>query len=711
MLRVIAFFFMTVPGAALFAASAQAQDLSVVIRVAHEHVPLAAATVRVGVQTRATNAAGEALFRVAPGRYVVSAQRIGFTTHADTLSIAADTVHVIELEEEAVESEEIIVTSTRGDRRIQDEPVKVEVVTREEVEEKLLMTPGSVAMLLNETPGLRVQETSPALGGAVIRIQGLEGRYTQLLSDGLPLFGGQAGSLGVLQVPPMDLAQVEVIKGAASSLYGGSALGGVVNLVSRRPSNETELLVNQTTRGGTDAVLWQSRAVSETFGYTGLVSAHAQNAQYIDSDGWADLPRYRRVVARPRFFVSSGSSSAMMTAGVMVEDRAGGGVVPDGSSVAQELSTRRFDIGGTARRIIGSALQLDARGSFSTTGHDHVYGPRSEQDRHTTAFAEASVRGQTGRHYWVVGTALQNDRYSAEQLSRFDYSFLTPSVFLQDEVTFSERVLGSFSVRVDHHSEYGTFVAPRVSSLLRFTDDASVRLTAGRGYYGPTPFMDETEEVGLFQLRALEDLKAEVADLISADLSWAKSGFETNVSLFASRIADALDVVEDGAELELANLGRDTRTKGIDALVRYRLEPFGVTASYTFVDAQRPHVATGILARAPLVPRHAASMVAVYEQHGKGRVGLEVYYTGLQQLEDKSYGPESRAYTLVGLLVEKRFGRVRAFLNMENITNVRQTDFSPLLRPGATSYGRWSTDVWAPIDGRTFNGGIRLQLN
>ena len=120
--------------------------------------------------------------------------------------------------------EEIVVQATRTGRRIQDEPVRVEVIGREEIEEKILMRPGNIAMLLSETGGLRVQVTSPALGSANIRVQGMEGRYTQLLADGLPLYGGQASSLGLLQIPPTDLGQVEVIKGAASALYGPSAL-------------------------------------------------------------------------------------------------------------------------------------------------------------------------------------------------------------------------------------------------------------------------------------------------------------------------------------------------------------------------------------------------------------------------------------------------------------------------------------------------------
>jgi iron complex outermembrane receptor protein len=138
--------------------------------------------------------------------------------------------------EEAVRlTDEITVSAGHSERRIRDVPLRVEVVDREEIEEKALMTPGSVAMLLAETTGLRVQLTAPATGAANVRIQGLRGRYSLLLSDGLPLHGVDGGSLSLLQVPPLDLGQVEIIKGAASALYGPSALGGVINLVSQRP--------------------------------------------------------------------------------------------------------------------------------------------------------------------------------------------------------------------------------------------------------------------------------------------------------------------------------------------------------------------------------------------------------------------------------------------------------------------------------------------
>ena len=102
-----------------------------------------------------------------------------------TGQVEAGQVH----DESEEENDYIIVQGTRLNRRVQDEPIRVEVIAGEEIEEKAIMRPGNIAMLVNETGGVRVQVTSPALGAANIRIQGLEGRYTQLLADNLPLYG------------------------------------------------------------------------------------------------------------------------------------------------------------------------------------------------------------------------------------------------------------------------------------------------------------------------------------------------------------------------------------------------------------------------------------------------------------------------------------------------------------------------------------------
>lgn len=181
----------------------------------------------------------------------------------------------------------MIVAATRGKRR-------VEVIDGEEIAEKVAMSPGDIAMMLNETRGLRVRATNPSLGGANVRIQGLRGRYSLLLADGLPRYCGQAGGLGLLQIPPVDLGRVEIIECTASALYGSSTLGGVIDLVSRRPGAEAErtALVNQASRGGTDAVFFGSQPVSERIGATLLAGVHTQRRNDLDADGWSDMPGY-----------------------------------------------------------------------------------------------------------------------------------------------------------------------------------------------------------------------------------------------------------------------------------------------------------------------------------------------------------------------------------------------------------------------------------
>ncbi len=166
------------------------------------------------------------------------------------------------------------------------------------------MRPGNISMLVAETGGVRVQTTSPALGSANVRLQGLYGRYTQLLADGLPLYGNQAASIGLLQIPPTDLGRVEIIKGSASSLYGGSALGGVINLVSRKPSDDLngEMLINLTTREGQDFTSYIETPLTATLKGSLTAGAHYQDGQDIDNDGWLDLAEYERYTARPRLF-------------------------------------------------------------------------------------------------------------------------------------------------------------------------------------------------------------------------------------------------------------------------------------------------------------------------------------------------------------------------------------------------------------------------
>ncbi|MEM7079863.1 MAG: TonB-dependent receptor [Pseudomonadota bacterium] len=615
------------------------------------------------------------------------------------------------------EVEEIIVQATRSRRRLQDETIRVEVLAQEELEEKLLMRPGNISMMLNETGGLRVQVTSPALGSANVRIHGMRGRYTQMLADGLPLYGGQASSLGLLQVPPSDLGQVEVIKGTASALYGGQALGGVINLVSKRPGAEpeAEVILNTTTRNAQDLSAYLARPVAGDWSGSLLTNYNRQSRHDLDDDNWIDMPGYERFAARPRlFYENADGASAYVTAGAMVEERRGGirsgRLAPDGLPFPQSQDTERYDVGFVYEHPIADWGYAQLRSSGMRQTHDHVFGQLLEKDKHETLLLEATVGGTSTMSSWVGGVAYQTDRYASDTFPRFDYDYEAPAAFFQVDRDLGANLSLAGSARWDAHSDYGAQFSPRVSLLYR-PGDWTVRASWGRGFYAPTPFIEATEAAGLSQLEALPRLAAESAETLSVDIGYAAGGLETGLTLFGSNIEDAVQLQVGSAQsVRLDNQDGITRTRGIEALMRWRRPPFVVTASYLYLDSSEPIVANAGRRSVPLTPRHSAGLVAMWEDHDRGRVGLELYYTGEQSLDDNPFRRRSEAYLHIGLLGEIVLGRYRLFLNLENLLGVRQSREDPLLRALRTPAGSWTVDAWAPLEGFIANAGVRVKF-
>ena len=619
--------------------------------------------------------------------------------------------------DEMEEMEEVLVQATRSRRRVQDQPTRIEVLDQEEISEKVMMRPGNISMMLAETGGLRVQVTSPALGSSNIRIHGMRGRYTQLLADGLPLYGGQASGLGLLQVPPSDLGQVEVIKGSASALYGGQALGGVINLVSKRPSGETEgeVILNATTRAGQDFSTYASSPFGNGWSGSLLVAANHHSAKDLDDDGWIDLPEYERWSVRPRFFWDGlEGTNLYLTVGAMGEDRNGGAlsdnVVPDSNPFPQNQDTDRLDAGFVLQHPINDQLSAQVRASAVRQQHDHLFGDLLEEDRHQTILTEASLSGDLSSAAWVGGVAFQSDEYESDTFSIHDYKYESPAAFAHFDQDLGERLTAALSVRWDDHSEYGGELSPRMALLFR--DGAwTIRGSWGSGFFAPTPFLEETEAAGLSRLEPLANLNAETAETAAIDVSYSAGNLETGLTFFGSNIDDAVRLETLAADrVQMVNVEGVTRTRGIEALMRWRLDDLVVTASYLYTDASEPDEDDMGRRNVPLTPRHSAGMVAFWEVEEKGRLGFEVYYTGTQSLEDNPYRTESDPYFEVGLLGEITRGRYSFSLNLENLLNVRQTRDDVLVRPNRTPDGRWTVDAWAPLEGFVANAGVRIRL-
>ena len=704
---------------ALIAALALGQDQQPTIRVEVNSAggPVVDAEVTADRRSGRTGPDGVVRLPATLGRIDISVSKEGLFPARTSLDIDAvkEWTVEIELQPQPEQQEKVTVYATRNEVRVQDSPLHVEVVSQDEINEEIAMRPGDISMLLNEMGGMRVQTTSPGLGASSVRVQGMVGRYTGFLSDGLPLFGQQGAGLGLLQIPPMDLAQVEVIKGNASALYGSAALAGVVNLVSRRPTKEPihEFLFNRSSLGETDGSMFLASQLTSHWGASLLGGAYFQEHQDLNHDGWADVAGYSRGVFRPRFYWDDHNGrTALLTGGVVYEDRSGGTVPGDVLPATQEpyveaLKTTRYDFGGNVQRVLAGRYVASARFSVSEQIHRHQFGEDIERDRHELWFGELSLKGTWRRNTWVAGLADQRDSYRPHDVPQFAYTYVAPGLFAQDDVNVASWLTVSASARVDFHNRYGTFFSPRLSALFRRGAWTS-RLSAGQGFFAPTPLTEETEAAGLARLSLLAPLHAERGRSASADLTRALGPLSMTGTLFASNI-DHPVYVDRAPTYAIFNLAGTTRNRGAEVLATWRKAPFSTTASYTYVRSSELEPAGR--AEVPLTPRQSLGLVGMWEKEGVTRVGLEFYYTGKQRLEYNPYRDQSVPYVIVGAMAEHKVAaHVKLFLNLENLTNVRQTRWDPLLLPAREPDGRWTVDAWAPLDGRVINGGARFSF-
>jgi iron complex outermembrane receptor protein len=161
--------------------------------------------------------------------------------------------------------------------------------------------------------------------------------------------------------------------------------------------------------------------------------------------------------------------------------------------------------------------------------------------------------------------------------------------------------------------------------------------------------------------------------------------------------------------VEIVNVDGPTVTRGTEFIARFHREEFDVIATHMFLWSTEPVPGGQGRREVPLNPRHSATF-DVLKQIGPARLGFEVFYTGRQALDDNPYRERGYPHLLFGGLVDWAVGSTRLFLNVENLGDVRQTRVHPIVRPDRDTDGRWTVDAWAPLEGRTVNGGVRLRF-
>lgn len=617
---------------------------------------------------------------------------------------------------------EVVISSTRSTRTIQNIPTRVEFISGEELEEKANMKPGDIRMVLNESTGIQTQQISATSANAGIRIQGLDGRYTQVLKDGFPLYAGFSGGLGLLQTPPLDLKQVEVIKGASSTLYGGGAIAGLVNLVSKLPKEERELsfMLNGTSAGGLDLNGFYGRKFKK-IGLTLFGSLNGSKPYDPSNTGFTAIPKTKRYVFNPRLFVYFNPQTTMsIGVNAMQEDRTGGDILyikghgDSTHSYFEKNKSDRFSTQLSLEHRLDKNSSLLVKNAVSSFSRVMTIPGYAFDGRQWASYSEISLASQHDKMDWAGGINVYTDDFKERSLSAFpkrNYHQNTIGGFVQNSWKASPWMRLETGLRGDYVMDYGFVVLPRLSALFTLSPKLSSRLGGGLGYKTPTIFTEETERIQFQSVLPIssDSNRLEKSYGVNFDMNYrgklfGRLSISVNQLFFYTRINNPLLVAAAGNNLfQLKNSAGHYDTRGGETNVKLGYGDFKLFLGYTYTDA-RLHVGN-IKTQNPLTSRHRLNNVLVYEKEDSWKVGAEAYYYSPQLLND---GATGKAYWLCGLMAEKLWEHFSVFINFENMTDTRQTRFDTIYT--GTVMHPVFRDIYAPLDGFVVNGGVKVKL-
>ncbi|PTT16435.1 hypothetical protein DBR27_02515 [Flavobacterium sp. HMWF030] len=658
------------------------------------------------------------------GDYTLSTSIEGYAPAKTLFKAPSSTDQFIEigLENEAEEMDEIIVTSTRGTRTISNIPTRVEFIAGEELEEKANMKPGDIRMMLNESTGIQTQQTSATSGNSSIRIQGLDGRYTQILKDGFPVYSGASSGLGLLQTPPLDLKQVEIIKGSASTLYGGGAIAGLVNLVSKTPTEERELrfLINGTSALGLDI----NGFYSQQFNKIGLTifASHDRNAPYDPADiQLTAIPKFERFNFNPKLFVNFNENTKLnFGINTVFENRIGGNIdyIKDESkypnSYFEKNKTQRISTQFTLTHKFNEKESLTIKNSFNNfsrvvTIPDYIF-----DGLQNSTFSEISYAKNGDIADWVTGANLYTDNFTENSKTAFplrNYNQITYGAFVQNTVKAKEWLDIETGLRGDYVVDYGFSFLPRVSALFKINPKLTSRLGGGLGYKTPTIFTEESERIQYQNVLPINSdfNKLEKSYGFNFDVNY-KTKITEDISLslnqlfFYTNVDNPLILTSLPNDIyQFVNINGYLDTKGTETNVKLGYKDFKLFVGYTYTDALID--SNGVKSQNPLTAKHRLNNVLMYEVEEKWKAGLEAYYYSSQKLSD---GTTGRDYWIFGFMAERLWENFSVYANFENFTDTRQTKFGSIYTGTITN--PVFKDIYAPLDGFVVNAGIKIKI-
>lgn len=655
------------------------------------------------------------------GKQIFVFSYIGYETKKDTFNfpLSSSNPIIILLTPSSEVLNEIIVSSTRTSRSVENNPTRVEVIASDELEEEAHMKPNEIKKLLTEGTGITTQQTAATSGIFNIRIHGLEGRYTQLLRDGMPLYSGFSGGLSIMEITPLDLGQIEFIKGSASTLYGGGAIAGLVNLISKTPQEKEELsvLLNGTSAKGFDGSVFYAQKW-EKFGTT-FFGSYNYNLPYDPAHiGFTAIPQTNCYTINPKiFFYFSKKTTAWFGLNATYEDRYGGDIkVIEGKSDSihkyfERNKVLRMSSQLSVEHQLNSESKISIKNSVGYFDRQLLHPNSNFSGQQVSSFSEINYSLSHKKSDWIAGINWLTDNFSSVNVAALNYKVNTTGIFAQNSFRASEKISFETGLRIDHNLLETTekvkdlFVLPRVNVLFTINKHITSRIGGGFGYKMPTPFSEEADAEGYQNIQpiSLSSVKPEKSYGLNGDITYRTSIEEVIFSVsqlfFYTYLSKPLLLLNNN----YTNANGFIDTKGGETNIKINIDDLNLYIGYTYSDT-RQHFDGNNLWQ-PLTAKHRLLTDFLYENGNNYITGVECNYVSPQKL---SNGNTGKGYVIFGLMFEKIWKYFNTYINIENLTDVRQTHWEKIYTGTITDpvFG----EIYAPLDGIVINVGVKIKL-
>ncbi len=424
------------------------------------------------------------------GQYELKVTVIGYRPFSKTVSILEnESLNVsISLSAAAELLEETVVTGTLKAVRRSDSPVPVEVYSPTFLKQN---PTASIFEALQNVNGVRPQINCNVCNTGDIHINGLEGPYTLVLIDGMPIVSGLGTVYGLSGIPNSLIEQIEIVKGPASSLYGSEAVGGLINIITKNALEAPDFFADTFLTGWGEYNLDVGAKIKVGEKANMLLGVNYFNYdELIDNNGdnFTDLTLQDRISVFQKWNFERSENRVFSLAGrFFYEDRWGGELqwTPEfrggGEIYGESIYTRRWEVLGTYQLPVTEKVLF----SFSYNDHDQnsVYGNVPYLADQRIGFGQLTWDKKWGRHDLLFGSALRYNFYDDNTTATVAADEVAiPSLFVQDEIQLADRHSLLLGLRYDYDKRHGNIYTPRTAYRWKVSDNAILRLNAGTGF-------------------------------------------------------------------------------------------------------------------------------------------------------------------------------------------------------------------------------------